>query len=39
VRYQTCKLSAHLVALKLVDVTGDTIGSMTTGWLAPEPTG
>lgn len=38
-RYQTCKLSAHLVALKLADVTGDTIASMTTGWLAPEPTG
>jgi NAD(P)-dependent dehydrogenase (short-subunit alcohol dehydrogenase family) len=33
-RYQTCKLSAHLVALKLADVTGETISSMTTGWLS-----
>jgi NAD(P)-dependent dehydrogenase (short-subunit alcohol dehydrogenase family) len=37
-RYQTGKLSAHLVALKLADVTGETISSMTTGWLTAEPT-
>jgi NAD(P)-dependent dehydrogenase (short-subunit alcohol dehydrogenase family) len=36
-RYQTCKLSAHLVGLKLADVSGEAVASMTTGWLAPEP--
>ena len=36
-RYQTCKLSALMVGLKLADVTGETISTMTTGWLAPQP--
>lgn len=37
-RYQTCKLSAHMVGLKLADVTGETIATMTTSWLAPQST-
>jgi NAD(P)-dependent dehydrogenase (short-subunit alcohol dehydrogenase family) len=37
-RYQTGRLAAHLVGLKLADVTGEVISSMTTGWLTAEPT-
>jgi NAD(P)-dependent dehydrogenase (short-subunit alcohol dehydrogenase family) len=37
-RYQTCKLSAQMVGLKLADITGQTIATMTTGWLAQQAT-